>query len=468
MRLLIFLLLPLVAIAQGDDYCFSKDTSRLQTRQFSSKTAYQIVKGTDIDKQYLVPGCQPQKMWIFHRHGTRLPKKSMINKAPRVAELRDLIINNYKVAKTKPETDELCQTDLLAIQFWKWNSSITPDMEEYLTTQGYDDLRGTAKLYQRYYPSVLPPVYNDTYYQFRHTDTQRTTESFKAFAEGLFGSLNSAHSVDIPKQDLLLRPYDYCSSFKDVNYKGAGSEYEKFHQSKLYNDTLADISTRLGFLYTLEEEDIKLMYDMCRYEQAWNVDRNSVWCGAFLPEQVTVFEYLEDLKYYYGSGYGFPENERLNCRLVQDLLTHLNNPVSPHVVAHFGHSTGLLTLLTALGIKKDDIKLRADNYDSLTSRRWKTSLIDPFASNFVAVKYDCPTDLDREKVVFFLNQQAVQLDWCNVGLCKWSAVLEKYRGIADADCGDYYCRTGGAAMLGSGISGLLATAIAAILVYLMH
>ncbi|XP_016999889.2 multiple inositol polyphosphate phosphatase 1 [Drosophila takahashii] len=465
MRLLIFLLLPLVAIAQDDDYCFSRDTDRPQTRQFSSKTAYQIVKGSDIERQYLVPGCQAQKMWIFHRHGTRLPKKSMINKASRVAELRDLIVKNYQVDRTKPETDALCQTDLIAIKFWKWNSSITPDMEEYLTAQGYEDLRGTAKLYQRYYPSVLPPTFNDTYYQFRHTDTQRTTESFKAFAEGLFGSLNAAHPVEIPQQDLLLRPYDYCTSFKDVNYKGEGSEYQKFHQTKLYNDTLVDISTRLGFKYTLPEEDIKLMYDMCRYEQAWNVDRVSVWCGAFLPEQVTVFEYLEDLKYYYGSGYGFPENAHLNCRLVQDLLTHLSNPVSPHVVAHFGHSTGLLTLITALGIQKDDIKLRADNYDSLSSRRWKSSLIDPFASNFVAVKYTCPAELDREKVIFFLNQQAVQLDWCNVGLCKWSDVLEKYKTISEADCADYYCRAGGAAALRSGITGLLA---AAILVYLMH
>ncbi|XP_016980736.1 multiple inositol polyphosphate phosphatase 1 [Drosophila rhopaloa] len=468
MRLLIFLLLPLVAIAQDDDYCFSQDKSRPQTLQFSSKTAYQIAKGTDMEKLYLVDGCQPQKMWIFHRHGTRLPKTSMIKKAPRLEELRDLIINNYKVAKTKPDTNALCQTDLFAIQLWKWNSSITPDMDEYLTTQGYNDLRGTAKLYQRYYPSVMSPVFNDTYYQFRHTDTQRTTESFKAFAEGLFGSLNSAHPVEIPKQDLLLRPYDYCPTFKALNYKGEGSEYQKYHQSKLYNDTLADISRRLGFQYTLQEEDIKLMYDMCRYEQAWNVDRNSVWCGAFLPEQVTVFEYLEDLKYYYGSSYGFPENERLNCRLVQDLLTHLSSPVSPHVVAHFGHSTGLLTLVTALGIKKDDIKLRADNYESLTSRRFKSSRIDPFASNFVAVKYVCPAQLDREKVQFFLNQEAVQLDWCKVGLCKWSDVLDKYKDISNADCGDYFCRTGGAPSLGSGISGLLATTFAAILVYLMH
>lgn len=69
------------------------------------------------------------------------------------------------MARTKPETDALCQTDLIAIKLWKWNSSITPDMEEYLTAQGYEDLRGTAKLYQRYYPTVLTANYNDTYYQ---------------------------------------------------------------------------------------------------------------------------------------------------------------------------------------------------------------------------------------------------------------------------------------------------------------
>lgn len=86
MRFLL-LLLPLVALVRGDDYCFGQDTSRPQTRQFSSKTAYQIVKGSDIDRQYLVPGCEPKKMWIFHRHGTRLPKKSMINNAARVAEV---------------------------------------------------------------------------------------------------------------------------------------------------------------------------------------------------------------------------------------------------------------------------------------------------------------------------------------------------------------------------------------------
>ncbi|XP_017135893.1 multiple inositol polyphosphate phosphatase 1 [Drosophila miranda] len=472
MRFLLLLLVPLVAplLVDGqEDYCFGKDSDRPQTAQFASKTAYQIVKSSNIDKQYLVPGCEAKKMWVFHRHGTRLPKSGTIKKASRLIELRDQIVKNYREAKTKPDTNALCTEDLIAIQLWKGNSSITPDMDEFLTSQGYDDLRGTAKLYQRYYPTVLPKDYNDTYYQFRHTDTQRTTESFKAFAEGLFGTGNAAHPVDIPKDDLLLRPYDYCQSYKELNYKGEGSEYHKYTQSALWNSTLTDISTRLGYLYTLDQADILLMYDTCRYEQAWQVDRTSVWCGAFLPEQVTVFEYAEDLKYYYGSGYGFEEDTaRLNCRLVQDMLTHLSNPVSPHVIAHFGHTTGLQTLITALGVRKDDIKLRADNYNSLTNRRWKTSILGPFAANFVAVKYDCPAALDKEKVVFFLNQDAVQLDWCSVGLCNWSEVLQRYKTLADANCDEYFCRSGASSLAGGALSSLLASFLLAAVVYLMH
>ncbi|XP_030560896.1 multiple inositol polyphosphate phosphatase 1 [Drosophila novamexicana] len=464
MRLLLLLLLltALLAVARAQqDYCFGKDTERLQTRQFGSKTAYQIVKGTNMDKQYQVPGCEPKKMWIYHRHGTRLPKTKFIKEASRLEELRDLIVKNYRVLHTKPDTNALCPADLIAIQMWKWNTSITVDKDEHLTNQGYEDMRGTAKLYQHYFPTVLPNRYNDSYYLFRHTDTQRTTESFKGFAEGLFGGSNVATAADIPEKDLLLRPYDYCPFYKTKNYKGAGSEHKKYRTSAIWNQTMEDIARRLGFR-VLAEDDIKLMYDMCRYEQAWQVDRTSVWCGAFLPEHVTVMEYAEDLKYYYGSGYGFEENTRFNCRAVQDMLSRLSSPVSPHVVAYFAHSTGLQTLLTALGINEDKAKLRADNFNA--NRRWKTSLLGPFAANFVAVKYSCPAQLEKEKVVFFLNQNAVELDWCNVGLCNWSDVLEKYKTISEANCDEYYCLTGGAARHVS----KLAAAILAVIVYLIH
>ncbi|ALC43578.1 Mipp1 [Drosophila busckii] len=466
MRLLLLtalLALLLQHATAQDDYCFGKDGERGQTRQFSSKTAYQIAKGTHIDKQYQVPGCEPKKMWIFHRHGTRLPTVNTIKEAPRLEDLRDLIDKNYNVLRTKPETNALCQIDLFGIKMWKWNASITVDMEQHLTSQGYEDLRGTAKLYQRYYPSVLSSKYNNTHYYFRHTDTQRTTESFKGFAEGLFGDSRVATAADIPEQDLLLRPYDYCTDFKNKNYKGEGSEYYKFTNSRQWNQTMEDIGRRLGFTY-LDEKDIMLMYDMCRYEQAWQVDRTSVWCAAFLPEQVNVLEYAEDLKYYYEAGYGFPENERFNCRAVQDMLKHLSTPASPQVVAYFAHSAGLQTLLTGLGVSRDDVKLTADNFDIMSNRRWQISKLGPFAGNFVAVKYSCPAEREQEKAVFFINQNAVQLNWCNVGLCNWSDVMKNYKTINEANCDEYYCRSGASA----GQASLLLSALIAGIVYLMH
>lgn len=85
--LLLTALLAVLTNAQ-EDYCFGKDRERTQTRQFSSKTAYQIVKGTNMDKQYEVPGCVPKKIWIFHRHGTRLPTPNTIKEAPRLEEVR--------------------------------------------------------------------------------------------------------------------------------------------------------------------------------------------------------------------------------------------------------------------------------------------------------------------------------------------------------------------------------------------
>ncbi|XP_070070518.1 multiple inositol polyphosphate phosphatase 1-like [Drosophila takahashii] len=622
MRMLIFLLLPLVAISRGDDYCFSKDTAPVQTRQFSSMTAYQVAKSSDIEKQHVVPGCTAKKIWIMHRHGTRLPEKGVIQNAKRLDELRDYVIKNYEGTNKKFGAGSLCQTDFDAIKAWKWNSSITVDQEEFLTSQGYEDLKGTATLYKRLFPTVLPSTYNDTYYHksamsdteenvaqkcplceasldvgktfktkcghvfhtsciaayskkkttcptcntvcfeksgtpsqntrgnkgqilettpsgssgaavlglaqkeliqstildavksmqndlmtqlseqmtrliqanvptrlpaeevanpgallgreslgqspllnmdepsgsgretpgsydflnpsslLLYTGRQRTNASFKAFVEGLFGTNNSALAAETPKPDMLLRPFEKCQNYLDFPYKNEGSEFFKFQHSELYNDTLANISTRLGFDNPLDVTDIKLIYDMCRFDQAWNVESKSAWCGAFLPEDVTVFEYLDDLNYYYGYGYGFPKSgkDKLNCNLVQDLLKRLNSTVSPHVVAYFGHSTGLLYLLVALGFQKDNTHLTADNYGNMTNRLWKSSRIDPFAGNLMAVKYDCPKESDGDKVVFFLNQQAVQLDWCKEGVCKWSDVLEKYKTISEANCDEYFCQ----------------------------
>lgn len=153
-----------------------------------------------------------------------------------------------------------------------------------------------------------------------------------------------------------------------------------------------------------------------------------------------MFEYAEDLKHYYKYGQGHEINTHLNCRMVQDMAQHLSSDSLPNAIVYFVHTAGLETFLAALDIAKDDLALLADGHDRATDRKWRTSSLDPFAANFVAIKHRCPGDQDdSEKVLFLLNQQPVQLDWCQVGLCKWSEVLSRYKHILQSDCSAYYC-----------------------------
>ncbi|XP_051859555.1 multiple inositol polyphosphate phosphatase 1-like [Drosophila albomicans] len=170
MRLLLLtLLLALLEWEQvrGVDYCFKTDPKRPQTLEFSSKSVYNRVSGHDAEK-FNVPGCKATKMWIYHRHGTRLMEKDDIEKSKRLGELRDLIKGNYDKMQTSPDTNTLCDADLDELQKWRWNSSITVDLDEHLTEQGYEDLRNSAKRYQSYYPELLPRTYNSTYYRVRN------------------------------------------------------------------------------------------------------------------------------------------------------------------------------------------------------------------------------------------------------------------------------------------------------------
>lgn len=59
-----------VVIAQYvEEYCYDSDRDRLQTKHFSTKTAYQIVRGLDSSRQYLVPSKRNQ---IFSYYFTNI------------------------------------------------------------------------------------------------------------------------------------------------------------------------------------------------------------------------------------------------------------------------------------------------------------------------------------------------------------------------------------------------------------
>lgn len=140
-----------------------------------------------------------------------------------------------------------------------------------------------ALYYQRIFPNVLDNIYSREKFQFRYTKTERTEASYKAFVEGLFGDSAWQH-ITIPppsEQELLLKPYKYCDAWlKHSKFveEDDNSEMNKFKHSPIYMQLVKDVSQRLGFKFPLKRKQVQLMWDMCRYDLSWQLDRPSAFC----------------------------------------------------------------------------------------------------------------------------------------------------------------------------------------------
>lgn len=161
---------------------------------------------------------------------------------------------------------------------------------------------------------------------------------------------------------------------------------------------------------------------------------------ALTPAQVNVIDYWEDLESYRNFGYGHPMNSKLQCEAVKDMLRHLESSRLPSAVMYFAHSATIRLFLTAMGFGNDSRPLTAEaDQLSILNRKFRTSALAPFASNLAVVKYECPREVDTDKVVFFLNEQRLNLSWCTDGLCSISQVKETYKHFASADCSETFC-----------------------------
>lgn len=196
--LLVFLLNT--AKAQSDcceDYCYSRDRDKPQATRYGTKTPYQVAKGASTNNNYYVPNCEPQKIWLLSRHGTRLPTAKEIPRMIELQNLRDEIIENYDMRRTKPDKGALCDSDLAGFRNWQFDKNITEQYDQFLTPQGWEDLHFMGIHYKRIYPKIFTDDYDKQRFLFRYTNTERCESSFKAFSEGIFGP-NAYKNIILP------------------------------------------------------------------------------------------------------------------------------------------------------------------------------------------------------------------------------------------------------------------------------
>ena len=168
-----------------------------------------------------------------------------------------------------------------------------------------------------------------------------------------------------------------------------------FENGPEYREMMLQVNTRLGFSGSsqLNSQEIKTIWEFCRFEQGTNLQVASAWCAAFSIANHAVLEYENDLGYFYRAGYGGAPRrlyENLNCNLMQDMLRYLQstNP-NDQLAKIFGtHSTALQLFLVSLGVFNDANSLHRHNYAQQTFRQWKSSFLTPKGANLAVIRYE--------------------------------------------------------------------------------
>ncbi|XP_076289898.1 multiple inositol polyphosphate phosphatase 1 [Lasioglossum baleicum] len=400
----VFLILSIYASISFAHNCFLH--GRDYRCKLGTKTPYRFIANYD-DSVLEYPGCTPTKIWLIVRHGTRYPGTkylpSMIEKLPK---LQQIILDNYQKGETNLNDEDIAL-------FKDWKITFVENDTMRLADEGGNEMIDLAERYQSRFPSLMPEVYSNKTYRFKYTATQRTEESAKNFATGLFGR-HTSYKVWYPEaedKDAVLRFYKRCERWLREVHRNpdAQMENEKFLKSEPYAKMLKDVSERVG--HEIDHETASLMHMMCSFETAWLIDVESPWCRIFTLNEFKTLEYAEDLRKYWIDGYGHKLNYEQACSALRNMFDFFGEVDGPLVSAYFTHSGTILKLLGAVGVARDDEHLTHNLYHLYADdRAWKTGVIDTFATNIAFVLYNCSSS--GPSVLFMHQERPLSLSGC--------------------------------------------------------
>lgn len=431
-------------------FCYMTDPIRSMTNMHSISTSYEANRRFNFATvQPYSSTCTPSHFWYLGRYGGRFPFPDLMQEMIEFAQssIQNDIVDNYNAGRTS-----LCRRDFEAIRDWTRQANFDIQNASRATEAGVTAMQNIARRFQQAFPDILTTTYSRDRFHFRHTDTERTNTSIRAFAQALFGP--EAQNVvyeDVPERDWFLRPFDFCPLFRE-DVENYDAHEEALRDGPEFVEALANINRKLGFHGTgqLSFETIFVMWEWCRFETASTfelsgseIGGDSVWCAPFSVADNLLFEYIEDVGHFYFSGYGVRNQrllENMTCGLMQDLLNLISSDSNDAVARIFVTFTQeLQAMLVSLGTFRDVWPLHEHNYAQQSQRNWFTSQISSLGSNLAVVRYDCGDDDDD--LVFLLNERPIVVPGCDAqtGVCKVSVFLDRFQRFIDADCEQFFC-----------------------------
>ena len=104
----------------------------------------------------------------------------------------------------------------------------------------------------------------------------------------------------------LLRFYKDCNKFQVevAENEETYSEFRALEAGADWQEMVGRVKTKAGT--EMVSDLVRLVWDMCRFERAWYYYQDPeiypVWCSLFSDQDLQLFQFSEDLKYYYDNG----------------------------------------------------------------------------------------------------------------------------------------------------------------------
>lgn len=365
---------------------------------FGTKTSYFVTANTD-DSPIEVEGCRPALFWNLARHGTRNPgDDDILEMAAVLPNIRDQILNSWEEGLGEMEEEEI-----VGLLEWQFNLSVEDD--SLLTMSGKQEHKEMGHRWSKRLPGLL---LDQSKTEVRSSSKSRCIESGEAFLAGIF----ETDFPEVVEDNRLLRFYDYCQKFDDEVEENEETfvESNRFKSSEFFEAMITRVNVKTGMASDLSQ--VSLMWDMCRYEKAWFPSDVSPWCSVFTEEDLKLFEFQADLKYYYNDGPAYNITSEMTQPLFADLfekIDEIKNSQEANVsILNFAHSETLQPFMTALGLYRDQEDLLASDWGTpRQEHKWQVSRIASFATNVGIVVFECEANKglkERLKLRDFLEE----------------------------------------------------------------
>ncbi|KAH6972242.1 histidine acid phosphatase [Ilyonectria sp. MPI-CAGE-AT-0026] len=322
-----------------------------------------------------------------------------------------------------------------------WHPVLTrPDIQiAQQSPTGYKEAMDMGYQLRTRYPQLYQE--GEEFYVWANNYT-RVLQTAENFVRGFVGTNSTllGKVVSITSKGLTsaignsLAPSDMCPLFSDDSGSDQTAVWNAIWQPKVQKRLQALIKGNL----TLTLSDVNLFPYLCGFESQIT-GRLSPFCDVFTDEELKMYEYSNDLRYYYGVGPGTDLPKKMMMPFLQALVKLLANGPGVEGTAADGVSTfdvpGLLVsflndgqlteLVTASGVFDNQKDLSPKKKDD--NRLWIGSRYVTMRGTIAFERLNCATSHSKNStyVRIRLNDQVYPVPSCKDGPGK-SCLLSKY------------------------------------------